>query len=148
LKNALERLFFVLRSGFRYFPDHFVKTPLPLLLVLVFGASAAQAASFDCVAPVFPDHSTTKEGVRRIEKQVRQWRACNAAHRSTVESAQVDKLNTEVDAGLAKWIAATRARASGGNNAMLTEIEREKVDYGTWMRGSSQSGGAPPAGPQ
>lgn len=129
-----------------FFPEHFVKTRFSLLLVLVVGAGSAQAASFDCVAPIFPDHSTTREGVRRVEKQVRQWRACNAAHRSAAESVQVDRLNTEVDANLAKWIAATRAHASGSSQPMLTEIEREKVDYGSWMRGASHSAGSGGAG--
>ena len=122
-----------------------MKNPLCFLLVLAV-AGHAQAASFDCVAPVFPDHSTSREAVRRIEQQVRQWRACTAAHRATAASVQVDKLNTEVDAGLAKWIAATRAYAHGSGRHMLTEIEREKVDYGTWMRGSSQPRGASGAG--
>lgn len=117
-----------------------MKTPLSIFLALAFGAGSAQAASFDCVAPVFPDHSTSKESVRRIEKQVREWRTCNAAYRSTVQSVQVDRLNTEVDANLAKWIAATRAY-SGGSSHMLTEMEREKVDYGSWTRGSSQASG-------
>lgn len=119
-----------------------MKTPLSIFLVFVVGAGTAQAASFDCVAPVFPEHSTSKEGVRRIERQVREWRACNAAHRASGESVQVDRLNSEVDANLAKWITATRAYSNGNSHNMLTEMEREKVDYGTWMRGSSQAAGS------
>lgn len=116
-----------------------MRPSLTLCLALLAGAAPAQAASFDCVAPVFPAHSTSKEGVRRIEKQVRQWRACNAAHRSGVEAVQVDRLNTEVDAGLAKWIAATRAYAHGQFNGqhMLTQMEHEKAEYGMWMRGTT-----------
>jgi hypothetical protein len=123
-----------------------VKTLLSIFLLFVVGAGTAQAASFDCVAPVFPEYSTSKEGVRRIERQVREWRACNAAHRAGGESVQVDRLNSEVDANLAKWITATRAYSNGNSHNMLTEMEREKVDYGTWMRGSSQGAGSSKSG--
>jgi hypothetical protein len=118
-----------------------VKTSLPVFLFLVFAAAPVQAASFDCVAPVFPGHSTSSDGVRKIEKEVRQWRACNAAHRSRTGAVEVDRLNTEVDASLAKWIAATRAYSNGQFNShdKLTEMEREKVEYGMWMRGGARA---------
>lgn len=118
-----------------------MKTSLSIFLVCAVGVASAQAASFDCVAPVFPGHSTSEEGVRRIEKQVRQWRACNASHRSNRESADVDKLRIEVDASLAKWIAATRASSNGqfSGQHLLTRMESEKVEHGKWMRGSSQA---------
>jgi hypothetical protein len=142
----LEILFFVLLLVFRHFPVRHVKISLPFFLLLACLAASAQAASFDCVAPVFPDHSTSNEGVRRIEKQVRQWRACNVAHRS--ESVDVDRLNAEVDASLAKWIAATRAYANGQlkDQRTLTQMEREKVDYGMWIRGTSLPPAATSAG--
>lgn len=116
-----------------------VKPSLSICLLLLACANTAQAASFDCVAPVFPAHSTSKEGVRRIEKQVRQWRACNATHRSGMVAVQVDRLNTEVEAGMVKWIAATRAYANGQFNGrhMLTQMEHEKAEYGMWMRGTA-----------
>lgn len=123
-----------------------MKSSLFIFLILVFGAGSAQAASFDCVAPVFPDHSTSKEGVRRVEKQVREWRACSAAQRASAKSVQVDRLNTEVDANLSKWITATRAYSHGSSRNALTQMERERVEYGTWMRGSSQSTAATSSG--
>jgi uncharacterized protein len=109
------------------------------VFLLLMATASAQAASFDCVAPVFPDHSTSNEGVRRIEKQVRQWRACNAAHRAESMSAEVSRLNTEVEVNLARWIAATRANSHGQFNGQsaLTQMESEKVEYGMWTRGSS-----------
>lgn len=118
-----------------------MKTPLSILLLLVAGAGTAQAAGFDCVAPVFPEHSTSQEGVRRVERQVRAWRACTSAYRASAESVQVDRLNGEVDASLAKWIAATRSYSNGHSQNMLTEMERQKVEYGTWLRGSGQAAG-------
>ena len=119
-----------------------MKTTLSIFLVFVAGAGSAQAASFDCVAPDFPVHSTSSEGVRRIERQVREWRTCTAAHRAGGEAVQVDRLNSEVDANLAKWIAATRSYSNGHSDNMLTEMERQKVEYGTWLRGTSQASGS------
>ncbi len=115
-----------------------------MLLLLAVGAQGARAASFDCVAPEFPIQSTSTESVRRVEKQVRQWRACNAAHRTEMGSAEVERLNTDVDARLAKWIASTRAHGNGqgGGQRVLTALEQEKVEYGTWLRGSAQAGAA------
>jgi hypothetical protein len=112
-----------------------------MFMLLALGAASAQAASFDCVAPVFPAHSSSNEGVRRVEKQLRQWRACYAAHNTRVASVEVDKLNAEVDANLAKWIAATRFYSKGqsGGHERLTQMEREKAEYGMWMRGSTQT---------
>ncbi len=129
-----------------YFPDHVVKIALSIFLLFIVGAGSAQAASFDCVAPVFPEHSTSSEGVRRIERQVREWRACTAEHRASAESVQVDRLNNEVEANLAKWIAATRSYSNGHSHNMLTEMERQKIEYGTWLRGSSQASGSTRSG--
>lgn len=114
---------------------------MTMLLVLAFGAAPARSASFDCVAPEFPAQSTSAEGVRRVEKQVRQWRACKAAHRAEMGSAEVERLNAEVDVKLAKWIASTRAHASGqgGGQRVLIEMEQEKVEYGRWLHGTAQA---------
>lgn len=123
----------------RYFSDHTVKSSLAIFLVLACGATSVQAASFDCVAPVFPDHSTSREGVRRIEKQLKQWRACTVAHRSQGDTLEVDRLNVEVETNLGKWMASTRAYSNGqfnGQNA-LSQIERDKLEYGMWIRGTS-----------
>lgn len=115
--------------------------------MLAGGAASAQAASFDCVAPEFPAQSTSRQGVLRIEKQVRQWRACKAAHRMEMDSAEVERLSTDVDAKLAKWIASTRANANGPTGQrVLTQIEQEKVEYGMWLRGSTPAHGQADAG--
>ncbi len=116
--------------------------------MLAFGAGSAQAVSFDCVAPEFPAQSTSEEGVRRVEKQVRQWRACKAAHRTEMGSADVERINTEVDAGLAKWIASTRASSNGqaSGQRVLTQMEQEKVEYGMWLRGATPASAQPGAG--
>jgi hypothetical protein len=116
-----------------------VKCPLSLLLLCAI-AVQAQAASFDCVAPVFPPVSTSSEGVRRVEKQVRQWRACTEAHRAQMGLMEVERLRAEVDLGLAKWIASTRAYSNGQfkGQQRLTEIERGQSGYGAWLRGSQE----------
>ena len=116
-----------------------MNTSLAIFLVLACGAASAQAASFDCVAPVFPDHSTSREGVRRIEKQLRQWRACTVAHRGETDTLEVDRLNVEVETSLGKWMASTRAYSNGQFNGqnVLTQIERDKLEYGMWIRGTS-----------
>jgi hypothetical protein len=116
-----------------------VKTSLTLFLVLACASASAQAASYDCVAPVFPDHSTSNEGVRRIEKQVKQWRACKDSHRAEMDTLEADRLNAEVEANLGKWIAATRAYSKGQFNGRgtLTQMEHDKADYGMWMRGAT-----------
>ena len=121
-----------------------MKTSITVFLMLACGAASAQAASFDCVAPVFPAQSTSQESVRRVEKLVRQWRACKAARRAEMDSAEVERLSIDVDARLTKWIAATRAYSNGraGGQRILTQIEQEKVEYGMWLRGS-----APPHAP-
>jgi hypothetical protein len=141
LESAFIILFFVLRSGIVRFLEPPLKTSLTVILACVLGAGQAQAASFDCVAPVFPAQSTSKEGVRRVEKAVRQWRACKAAHAAEPATVDVDRLDAEVDASLAKWLAATRAYSSGQFNgqAVLAQFEREKVEYGTWLRGGGSA---------
>ena len=125
-----------------------MKISLTMFLMLAFNAASAQAASFDCVAPDFPAQSTSSEGVRRVEKQVRQWRACKASHRLEMSSAEVERLSTEVDTRLAKWIASTRAYSNGhsGGQRVLTEMEQEKVEYGAWLRGAAHAPGPAGAG--
>ena len=121
---------------------------ITVFLMLACGAGLAQAASFDCVAPEFPAQSTSQESVRRVEKLVRQWRACKAAHRAEMDSAEVERLTTEVDARLTKWIASTRAYSNGqaGGQRILTQIEQEKVEYGMWLRGATSPHGSADGG--
>lgn len=78
-------------------------------LVLSGGTVSAHAANFDCVPPVFPEQSTSAEGVRRVEKQIRAWRTCYTGYTAKHNSADAAKLNADVDAGVEKWMASTRA---------------------------------------
>ncbi|MES2320072.1 MAG: hypothetical protein V4631_21555 [Pseudomonadota bacterium] len=94
-----------------------MKITLSILFVLACCATSVQAATFDCVAPVFPGNSTSNEGVRRVEKQVKKWRACYDAYRVTPGATDVSKLDAEVNANLAKWTAATRAYSNGQGNS-------------------------------
>lgn len=91
-------------------------------LTLACGPVLAQAASFDCVSPVFPEQSTSNKNVRRVEKQVKAWRTCYASYRARHDSADAARLNAEVDADFEKWMAATRAHsraaAKGGVAAL------------------------------
>lgn len=124
-----------------------MKTALTIFFVLACAATSVRAASFDCVAPVFPDHSTTSDGVRRVEKDVRQWRACNAAHRGQVDTLEVDRIKADVELSLHKWIVSTRLYASHQFQVLhaLNQLERDKGDYGMWLRGAG-SAPAPDSG--
>jgi hypothetical protein len=86
-----------------------MKPLMPIVaLTLAWAPLLAQAASFDCVSPVFPEQSTLKQNVRRVEKQVKAWRTCYASYRVRHDSADAARLNAEVDADFEKWMAATR----------------------------------------
>lgn len=101
-------------------------------LVLAAASAPALASGFDCVAPEFPEKSTSNESVRRVQKQIDSWRVCYAGQDATGHATQdAQKLNAEVDAGIQKWIDATRAAASRGTVSprTLATIERERTDY-------------------
>lgn len=100
--------------------------------LLTICATPALASSFDCVAPEFPQRSSSNESVRRIQKQVQSWRACYAGvEMSGHANADAQKLNAEVETGLEKWIEATRlaSRRNRVNAAVLSHIERERTLY-------------------
>jgi hypothetical protein len=110
-----------------------MKVSLALVAVALASITApALASGFDCVPPEFPLRSTSNENARQVQKQVRSWRTCYVgfgAIRYATQDAQ--KLNAEVDAGLQKWLDATRAAA--GRHAVapgvLADIERERTAY-------------------
>ncbi len=106
-----------------------MKSTLTLFFALACGASSAQAATFDCVAPVFPDHSTSNEGVRRVDKQVKQWRACYQAYLATPAAADVSQRSADVEANRARWIASTQRYSNGQavSQDSLTLVDRDKI---------------------
>ena len=106
-----------------------MKLTLSLFFVLACGAASAQAATFDCVAPVFPDHSTSNEGVHRVDKQVKQWRDCYQAYLATPAAADVSQRNAEVESQRARWIASTQGYSNGQavSQDSLTLVERDKI---------------------
>ena len=110
-----------------------MKAFLTLVTVVLAAATAPVLASgFDCVAPEFPHKSTSNESVRRVQKQINSWRTCYAEQGAVGHTPQdAQKLNAEVDAGIQKWLEATRA-ATGRNSVSagtLAMIERERTDY-------------------
>lgn len=100
--------------------------------LLVTCAPPVLASGFDCVAPEFPQRSSSTESARRIQKQVQSWRSCYSGYEvSGTANADAQKLNAQVETELEKWIAATRL-ASGrnpANAAVLSHIERERTYY-------------------
>lgn len=95
-------------------------------------AAPALASGFDCIAPEFPQRSTSNESARRVQKQVKLWRACYAGHDLAGQAnADAQKLNAEVETGLQNWMDATRLASSrsGANEATLAHIERERTLY-------------------
>lgn len=111
-----------------------------LTLAALFASAGAFASAeepvYDCVAPEFPGYSTSNEGVRRVEKLVREWRACNVERAALIDAAKLVKLNEDVDLKLEKWLLATRGYVSGQveHQTMLTRIERDKLDYALWLQ--------------
>ncbi|CUI05249.1 hypothetical protein [Massilia antarctica] len=77
-------------------------------LALACGAASAQAASFDCVAPEFPDKSVSSQAARRVDEQVRAWEKCYAQFRAGHWSIDAARQNDEVAAGLERWMTLTR----------------------------------------
>lgn len=100
--------------------------------VLAAATAPALASGFDCVAPEFPQKSTSNESIRKVQKKINSWRACYAEQDAGGHATQdAQKLNAEVDAGIQKWLDATRA-AHGRNSVSagtLLTIERERTDY-------------------
>ena len=111
-----------------------------LTLAALFATAGAFASTeepvYDCVAPEIPGYSTSNEGVRRVEKLVREWRACNVERAALIDAARLVKLNEDVDLKLEKWLLATRGYASGQieHQTTLTRIERDKLDYALWLQ--------------
>lgn len=102
---------------------------LSIMLALACTAGSSAAASFDCVTPVFPDYSSSSEGVRRVERQVQAWRKCHAEYRALQDTVAVARLNDEVNADMEKWIGATRAHLArqGLSAPGLSRLEREQA---------------------
>ena len=109
-----------------------MKASLNLAVFTLACASApALASSFDCVAPDIPSRSVTREGVHRVQKQIKHWRACYAVQDASGQvGADAQKLDAQVDADIQKWMDATRSASSNpANAAVLAHIERERIRY-------------------
>ncbi|MES3020350.1 MAG: hypothetical protein V4857_02075 [Pseudomonadota bacterium] len=52
-----------------------------------FDGGGLKFSEFKCVAPVFPANSASNEGVRRVDKAVRQWRDCFGRFSARFEAA-------------------------------------------------------------
>lgn len=103
---------------------------LPALGLLMTGA-CAHAAVTECAAPVFPAQSASTEGVRRVEKQVSQWRECQAARAAAQDPAESARQINEVDSAMQKWANATRLYSNGqvsGRQAQAS-IERDQREH-------------------
>lgn len=107
-----------------------------LLSVSVSATAVAQEAGFTCVAPVFPSYSASPECARRVEKQVREWRACNVERASAIDARKLVEINDAVNARLEKWLVATRSYSNGqaDGQSVLSRIERDRIDYAMWLR--------------
>lgn len=97
----------------------------PALVLLINGA-CAHAAVAECTAPVFPAQSTSAEGIRRVEKQVIQWRQCHAARAAGQDASETARQENDVDSAMQKWANATRLYANGQLNGGLTQISIER----------------------
>jgi hypothetical protein len=104
---------------------------LSVLIGLSFATVSATAASFDCPVPAFPSVSTSSEGVRRVERQVKAWRTCYEANRAEHKRIEVTRMNDEVDAALEKWLASTRyySRSMAVGAGTLSRIERDRLEH-------------------
>lgn len=101
-------------------------------LALLLTVGAAQAAHGHCAIPVFPLHSTSDEGVRRVERQVNQWRQCQAARAAVQDPAVAAQQDIDLDAAIQKWASATRLHAHGRlsgrfSHAALGRAPREQL---------------------
>lgn len=102
------------------------KTALSMMVLLASFAASAQAA--ECAQPVFPSQSTSTEGARRIEKQVVQFRKCQAEIAGQQDAALTARQNAQMEAGLAKWSVATRMYSGGqlAGSALQASAERDQ----------------------
>lgn len=108
-----------------------MKKMLMPALALLLAASAAQGAVAECASPVFPVQSTSSESVRRVEKQVGQWRECQAERTAVQDPALTIAQDNEVDAAMQKWANATRLYAKGqavGGQTQIS-IERDQSEH-------------------
>jgi hypothetical protein len=119
-----------------YYLSYLTEIPMKASLVLVrlaltLAAAPAMASSFDCVAPDLPERSVTREGVHRVQKQIKTWRACYAGQEAAGNAtADAQKLNAEIDADIQKWMDGTRlASRSSASSAVLAQIEQERMRY-------------------
>ncbi|MDM5180698.1 hypothetical protein F2P44_06135 [Massilia sp. CCM 8695] len=97
-------------------------------LALACGAASAQAASFDCVAPEFPDKSVSSQAARRVDDQVRAWEKCYAQFRAGHWSIDAARQNDEVAAGLERWMTLTRSQGRRSSADGPARIARDKRD--------------------
>ena len=100
-------------------------------LALALASAPVMASSFDCVAPELPERSVTREGVHRVQKQIKTWRACYAGQEASGNAtADAQKVNAEVDADIQKWMDGTRLSSRGSaSSAVLAQIEQERIRY-------------------
>jgi hypothetical protein len=108
-----------------------MKFILSAFLAIACGAASAQVAPFDCVAPVFPDHANSNEGVRRIDKQVKKWRACYQAYSAQPDAPDMSRLDAEVDANYSKWARSTQGYSNGQATSQDAMSRTERDRFGS-----------------
>ncbi|ATQ75445.1 MULTISPECIES: hypothetical protein [Massilia] len=94
-------------------------------LALACGAASAQAASFDCVSPEFPDKSVSSQAARRVDDQVRAWEKCYAEFRAGHWSIDAARQNDEVAAGLERWMTLTRTQSRTRSADAPVRVKRD-----------------------
>lgn len=99
-----------------------------LSMMVLIGSFAASAQAAECAQPVFPSQSNSSEGVRRVEKQVLEFRKCQAEIAGQQDAALSARQNAQMEAGLAKWSVATRMYSNGqlAGSAVQTSAERDQ----------------------
>lgn len=113
-----------------------------------FDGADARFALFECKAPVFPAASQSQDGVRRVERSVRQWRTCFARWQDKMVAVlpagkaipdDVSKAMSAAD------LAKARETMESAYRAIIEEAlaQDEKVNKGilTWMKGTAAIGG-------
>lgn len=98
------------------------KSMLALALLLSTGA-AAHAGAAECALPLLPAQSVSDEGVRRVEKQVLEFRKCQAQQPGDAASARAA---AGVESAYAKWAANTRMVARGQLAGSMTQSSMER----------------------
>lgn len=100
---------------------------VPVLMVA--SMASAEASGFDCEAPKLPERSTSNEGVRRVQKQVRIWHRCYKAQAASGQvTADAERMRAEVDSDIVRWLENTRA-TSRSHAGPLGSIERERRTF-------------------